>query len=439
MTGSTIAAVRGRRVWDSRGRPTVEVEVQLTNGVIGRAIAPAGASRGAAEAVDLRDGQPALGGMGVSRALASVNEEIVAVLLGRDPSRQEEIDADLIALDGTPNHARLGGNATIAASMAVLRAAAAARNQPLHLYLAGGKPARLPLPQIQMFGGGAHAGQRVDVQDFMIVPLTARSFDAAIEMAAEVYRSAGELMAAAGRLHGVADEGGFWPAFDSNEEALTMTVRAIERAGYQPGQEIGIALDVAASQLGTAGRYHLGLDNRELDADAMCAMLVSWIERYPIVSIEDPLGEDDAAGWTRLIAAIGGQVQIVGDDLLVTSARRVKEAAATGACNAVLIKPNQAGTVTGTKAALDAGRRAAWGTIVSARSGETEDVIIAHLAVGWDAGQIKVGSFARSERMAKWNELLRIEESLGERAVFAGAAALSARDERSSTTPPLSD
>ncbi len=421
MSGSIIARVHGRQVWDSRGRPTVEVEVDLTGGVTARAIAPAGASRGTNEAVDLRDGGQPAGGLGVARALARVNGEIARTLVGRDALAQAEVDSQLIALDGTPDKSRLGGNAMVATSMAVLHAAAAFRRQPLYAYLAEGRPVRLPLPEIQIFGGGAHAGRRVDVQDFMIAPLGAASFGDALIMTADVYRAAGELMAEAGRLYGVADEGGFWPAFDTNEDALTMIMRAIERAGYRPLEEIGISLDIAASQLGSGGRYTLGLERRQLDTDGMCEMLLTWLDRFPIVSIEDPLADDDVAGLIRFTAA-ATRVQVVGDDFLVTNARRVKDAAAAGACNAVLLKPNQVGTVTETKAALDAGKHAGWGTIVSARSGETEDVTIVHLAVGWDAGQLKVGSFARSERMAKWNEALRIEEALGGAAVFARGA-----------------
>jgi enolase len=424
MRDGTISRVLGRRVWDSRGRPTIEVEVRLANGITGRAIAPAGASRGSHEALDLRDGGEALGGFGVDRGLAHVNGEIAAMLIGRNAVAQEEIDRDLTSLDGTPTKARLGGNAIIATSMALLHASAALQDQPLYAYLAQGRRVRLPMPEVQIFGGGAHAGGRVDIQDFMIVPLGAQSFDEALVMSAEVYRAAGELMRDAGRLYGIADEGGFWPAFDSNEEALTMLVRAIERAGLRLLDDVGISLDVAASQLRRDGQYTLGLDRRVLDTDGMCELLLSWIARYPIVSIEDPLAEDDAAGLTRFTAAVGSGVQIVGDDFLVTNAQRVTDAAAAGACNAVLVKPNQAGTVTETKAALDAGKRAGWGTIVSARSGETEDVTIAHLAVGWDAGQLKVGSFARSERMAKWNEVLRIEAALGGRAFFCGRTVL---------------
>jgi enolase len=422
MTDTTITRVQGRRVWDSRGRPTVEVEVHLAGGVMGRAIAPAGASRGTHEAVDLRDGGDTLGGMGVSRAVAHVNNVIASRLMGRNALRQAEIDDELIQLDGTPTRSRLGGNAMIATSMAILHAAAGAHRMPLYAYLAQGNSVRMPLPEIQIFGGGAHAGRRVDIQDFMVMALGAHSFDEALVMSAEVYRAAGALMREAGKLQGVADEGGYWPAFDSNEQALTMLMRAIERAGYRPLEDIGISLDVAASEFGAQGRYRLGLDGRELDSDGLCELLLGWLERYPIVSIEDPLAEDDAEGMKKFTAAAGKRVQIIGDDFLVTNADRIR--AVGGACNAVLIKPNQAGTVTETKAALDAARRAGWSTIVSARSGETEDVTIVHLAVGWDAGQLKVGSFARSERMAKWNEALRIEEALGRHTSFAGRAAL---------------
>jgi enolase len=421
---TAIASIHGRRVWDSRGRPTVEAEVVLADGSRGRAIAPAGASRGSREAIDLRDGGDRLGGMDVTLALAHVDGPIAAALAGRDALDQPTVDAALIALDGTPNKATLGGNATTAVSLAVAHAAAAARRVPLWRHLAGDAPVTLPLPEIQVFGGGAHAGRRIDIQDLMVIAVGARSFAQALTMTADVYRAAGEAMAEAGRLAGVADEGGHWPAFDSNEEALTTLVRAIERAGYVPGADVAISLDVAASELGRDGRYRLGLERRELDRDAMAEMLLRWLDRYPIVSIEDPFGEDDRDGWIAFTRAAGSRVQIIGDDYLTTHAGRVDQAAADRACNAVLIKPNQAGTVTETLAALAAGKRAGFGTIVSARSGETEDVSIVHLAVGWSAGQLKVGSFARSERMAKWNEALRIEEALGAEARFAGREAL---------------
>ena len=426
MNSTAISAVRGRRVWDSRGRPTVEAEITLGCGARGRAIAPAGASRGAHEAVDLRDGGPRLGGLDVARAVANVNGPIALALAGMEARDPAAIDAALIALDGTADKSRLGGNALIATSLAVLHAAAAAEGVPLYRYLARERPIRLPLPEIQIFGGGAHAGRRVDIQDFMVMPLGAGDFAAALEMAAEVYRAAGELMRGAGKLAGVADEGGWWPAFGTNEEALDWLVRAIERAGLVPGSDLAISLDVAASEFGRGGRYRLGLEGRELDSDGLSELLLGWIGRYPIASIEDPLAEDDAEGLARFTRAVGDRVQVVGDDFLVTSAARVVAAAARGACNAVLVKPNQAGTVTEAKAALDAARNAGWATIVSARSGETEDVSIVHLAVGWDAAQLKVGSFARSERMAKWNEALRIAEAEGG-AVYAGRAALPQR------------
>jgi enolase len=393
-------------------------------GAVGRAIAPAGASRGTHEAVDLRDEGEMFGGMGVSRAVANVNTEIARLLTGKNADDQNAIDTALIELDGTTNKERLGGNATIAVSMAVLHAAAGAKRMPLWRHLAQGEQIRLPLPEIQIFGGGAHAGQRVDIQDFMIMPLAASSFAEAMAMTAEVYRAAGELMRDEGKLQGVADEGGFWPVFDSNEQALTQLTRAIEKAGYVPGEQIGISLDIAASQFRKGGRYVLGLEQRQFDSDGLCEMLVGWIERYAIVSVEDPLAEDDASGMQRFTAAVGSRVQVIGDDFLVTDADRVRRAAADRSCNAVLIKPNQAGTVSETRAALLAGQEAGFGTIVSARSGETEDVTIVHLATGWNAGQLKVGSFARSERMAKWNECLRIEEALGARACFAGRAVL---------------
>jgi enolase len=356
--------------------------------------------------------------------VAAVDGEIAQALIGQDGSDQAAIDRLMIALDGTPNKARLGGNAIVATSMAVLHAAAAAADVPLWRHLARGRRVRIPLPEIQIFGGGAHAARRVDVQDFMVMCPGATSFAQALEWTAEVYLAAGQLMRQAGTLQGVADEGGYWPAFGSNEQALDTLVAAIELAGFRPGPEVAISLDVAASEFGSQGRYALALDDRALDTDGMIAMLGRWIDSYPILSIEDPLAEDDAEGFVAFTAAYGDRCQVIGDDFLVTDAGRVRDAAATESATAVLVKPNQAGTVTETRAALTAGKDAGFGTIVSARSGETEDVTIVHLAVGWDAGQFKVGSFSRSERMAKWNEMLRIEEALGADAAFAGTAAL---------------
>jgi enolase len=420
MTATEIAQINARRIWDSRGRPTVEAEILLKGGATGRAIAPAGTSRGKYEAVDLRDGGKAFGGFGVEAALDSVNGPIKDRLAGMDAIDQEAVDLAMIDLDDTDNKSSLGGNATIAVSMAVLHASAAANELPLWKYLAGNNDVRIPMPEIQIFGGGAHAGGRVDIQDFMAIPVGAESFDEALEMVSEVYIAAGRLMADTGKQAGVADEGGWWPQFDTNEEALDMLTRSIEAADLEPGEDVAISLDIAASEFGKDGVYRLGLEGRELDGDGMVDLLGGWIDRYPIVSIEDPLGEDDPEPFRAFTEKYGTDIQIIGDDFLVTNAERIDDAADAGICNSALIKPNQAGTITETKAALDAARERGWGTVVSARSGETEDVTIAHLSVGWNAGQLKVGSFSRSERMAKWNEILRIEEALGDRARLAG-------------------
>jgi enolase len=416
---TAIEEVRGRRVWDSRGRPTVEAEVALRGGARGRAIAPAGASTGSAEALDKRDGGRAFGGHDVRTAVAAVNGTIAPALNGLDADAQSEVDRVLIDLDGTPSKEKLGANATIAVSMAVAHAAAAAAGLPLWRHLLRAGDAVLPLPEIQIFGGGVHAGRRIDIQDFMVVCPGAPSFAQALDWTAEVYRSAGQLMAEAGRLRGVADEGGFWPELESNEQALEMLLRSIEAAGYHPGEQVAIALDVAASELGRGGRYRLGLEGRELDTGGMIELLLDWLDRYPIVSIEDPLAEDDPEGFVAFTRAAGGRVQVVADDLTVTDAARVWAMADAGAGNTLLIKPNQRGTLSETLAAWDAARAAGWGGIVSARSGESEDVTIVHLAVGWGVPHLKVGSFARSERMAKWNEALRIEEELGASARLA--------------------
>jgi enolase len=421
MSDTRIRQIQARRVWDSRGRPTVEAEMTLADGSVGRAIVPAGASTGTREAIELRDGGPAFGGLDVQLALGHVRGEIAAALADRDAADQAALDRCLIELDGTPAKTRLGANATLAVSLAAAHAAAASAGLPLYRYLGGNGATTLPMPQIQIFGGGAHAGRRVDVQDFMVVCPGATSFAMALEWTAEVYRAAGQLMQRRGPLHGVADEGGWWPDFASNEQALQTLLQAIETAGYEPGAQVAIALDVAASEFGRGGRYRLALDGRELDADDMIEMLLRWIERYPIVSIEDPLAEDDLDGFARFTRAVGGKLQVVGDDLLVSQAPLLHEAAAVGAANCVLLKPNQRGTLSETLECWQAARQLGYAAIVSARSGESEDTTIVHLALGWGVGQLKVGSFARSERMAKWNEALRIEQRLGERARFAGA------------------
>jgi enolase len=414
VSSSRIASVIGRRIWDSRGRPTIEAEVRLAGGAVGRAIAPAGASTGSGEAVDRRDGGARFGGYDVTGAVAAVTGEIAGALAGRDAADQPAIDDALVRLDGTSDKSRLGGNALTAVSLAVAHAAAAAAGVPLWALHAEGRIVRLPLPEIQLFGGGAHAARRVDIQDFMVVPIGARTFPEALDMVAEVYRAAGAILTDMGRLMGVADEGGYWPAFDSNEEALQLAVRAIGRAGFEPGRDIALSLDVAASDFGKGGRYRLAREGKNIDTDGLIELLLGWLKRYPIVSIEDPLAEDDEAGLVAFTKAAGPRIQVVGDDYLVTSAARVRHAQAVRACNTALIKPNQAGTLSEAKAALDSAHAGGWNTIVSARSGESEDTSIVHLAVGWGAGQLKVGSFSRSERVAKWNEGLRIGEALGD-------------------------
>jgi enolase len=422
MTAFDIQSIHGRRVWDSRGRPTVEAEVTLKDGAKGRAIAPAGASKGTREALELRDGGNPFGGLDVLQAVAHINGEITKALIGTDAENQFALDQTLIALDGTENKTRLGANATLAVSMAAAHAMAQASGLALYRYLGQGKVGRLPMPQIQIFGGGAHAGRRVDVQDFMVVCPGASSFAQALEWTAEVYRHAGLLMAQRGSLFGVADEGGWWPDFSSNEQALEMLVLSIERAGFIPGEQVAIALDIAASEFGKLGQYRLGLESRALDSDGLIEMLLGWIAKYPIVSIEDPLAEDDPEGFARFTKAIGDRLQIVGDDFLVSSSKLIREAANIGAANTVLLKPNQRGTLSETLEAWKVAQELGYAAIVSARSGETEDTTIVDLAIGWNVGQLKVGSFARSERMAKWNHALRIEEELAGNAHFAGAS-----------------
>lgn len=413
MSGSAIRQVISRRVWDSRGNPTVEVDVHLESGAMGRSIAPAGASRGAREAVDLRDGGDFLLGKNVSHAVDNVTSRIAPAILGMDCNDLAAIDKTMIDLDGTRFKSDLGGNAMVATSLACLHASAAEARLPLWAWVskAYGRQPTIPLPEIQIFGGGAHAAQRVDIQDFMIMVPGAKSFDEAMEITSKVYFAAGRLMSekAGGGGLGVADEGGWWPVFDSNEEALETLVRAIEAAGEVPGERVVISLDIAASEFGKNGRYRLALDGSDMDSDGFSDLLGRWMETYPIASIEDPLGEDDQAGMVAFTRAYGDKVQIIGDDYLVTNAQLVRDAAADGACNAVLVKLNQAGTVSETIETFSAAEKAGYRSVISARSGETEDTTISHLSVGLNGGQLKVGSFTRSERMAKWNECLRIE------------------------------
>ena len=402
-----ILDVRGRQVWDSRGRPTVEAEVIVGRGTTalaaGRAIAPAGASTGSGEAVSLD----------AREAVHNIQTRIRDGLRALSVSDQQKLDERLIDLDGTPDKSRLGANAMVAVSLACAQADAAAQKIPLWKKLSGDKRVALPVPQIQIFGGGAHARGRCDVQDYMVVCVGAGSFAEALEWTAQIYAAAGKRLAKRGALHGVADEGGYWPAFKTNEEGLAELVGAISDAGFEPGADVAIALDIAASQLYRGGGYRLALEDRTLSAEQLHAMWLRWIERYPIVSIEDPFAENDAEAMRAFTRAVS--IQVVGDDFFVTNERRVRDA--NGACNTVLLKPDQVGTVSETLACWDAARAAGYRAIVSARSGESEDTSIVHLAVGWGVPQLKVGSFARSERMAKWNEGLRIEEALGAKAL----------------------
>lgn len=420
---TAIKSVHGRRIWDSRGQPTVEVEVTLDNGTIGRGIAPAGASRGTREAVDLRDGGETMRGKNVEKALEGINGPIARAVKGMEAGDQRAVDQAILALDSSPLKEILGGNATVATSLATLHAAAADASQPIWQYVANQydcTPA-LPLPEIQIFGGGAHAGRRVDIQDFMVMVPGASTFDEALEITQEIYFAAGDIMASKGKRAGVADEGGWWPLFDSNEEALETLVKAIEMAGEKPGDRVAISLDIAASEFRHNGNYRLALENRDMDSSALIDMLGNWLDAYPIVSIEDPLGEDDREGMIEFTRRFGERVQIIGDDYLVTNASLVQEAAEEKACNAVLIKVNQAGTLSESIDTFLSANTAKWGSVVSARSGETEDVTISHLATGLGCGQLKVGSFQRSERMAKWNECLRIGEALGADTFVGGA------------------
>ena len=420
MSGAAIVSVKGRQVWDSRGRPTVEAEVRLASGATGRAIAPSGASTGKREALDLRDGGERLGGFGVNRALAAVNGPIATGLRGLEASDQASVDAALIALDGTAQKSNLGGNALVAVSSAVAWAGAAEAKLPLWVHLRqlanlDRTAVTMPKPTIQIFGGGAHAGNRVDIQDFLVIAVGAATFAEAVEWSAEVYLAAADLMRKERSLSGVADEGGIWPDFTGNEQALEYLSRAIERAGFAPRRDMAIALDVAASNFLSDGTYVLARDGRRLSTEAMIGMLVEWVKTYPIVSLEDPVGEDDDAGFVEITRRLGEACLIVGDDYLTTNVERIERAAGRGACNAVLLKSNQCGTISELIAAANAARRLGWTKIMSGRSGESEDVTLSHLAVGLAADQIKVGSVTRSERTAKWNEVIRIEEAVKSR------------------------
>ena len=410
------------QIFDSRGNPTVEAVVTLDSGVCGQGLVPSGASTGRSESLELRDGDPdRFRGRSVFRAIENIRREIAPALVGWDVTDQVALDRRLTELDGTANKSRLGANAILGVSMAVARAAAAAKRKSLFDYLGNGAGNLLPLPEIQLFGGGRHANGRVDVQDFMVVAIGATTFEQTLEMTFNVFHTAGDLLKERGLLAGVADEGGYWPGFDRNEAVFGAMIEAIVRAGYEPGRQVAISLDLAASELYRDGEYRLGLEGKSFSSAAFAELLASWVDRYPIVSIEDPMAEEDWEGWALAQKLLGHRIQLIGDDLFTTNVERIRKGVELGVANAVLIKLNQIGTVTETLQAIRATQASGWLPVISARSGETEDTFIAHLAVATDAGQLKVGSFCRGERMAKWNELLRIQRELGLRAQFAGS------------------
>jgi enolase len=419
---NTICHVHAREVLDSRGNPTVEVDVHCQGGARGRAIVPSGASTGRHEAVELRDGDPArFGGKGVRKAVANVRDEIAPRLIGVSAAEQERIDRILCELDGTPNKARLGANAILGTSLACAHAAAAARGLPLWKYLAADGEPRLPLPMVNLISGGLHAGGNLDFQDFLLLPVGARSYSEALAMAVNVYRALSGVLIRHG-FEGVlvGDEGGFGPRLHGNEQAVQLCVEAIRAAGYEPGRDAALALDVAATHFHHGDCYRLKATvGTDQSADDMVRTLRRWVDNYPILSIEDGMAEDDWDGWRKLTDELGRRVQLIGDDLFVTNPERLRRGIETGTANAVLVKVNQIGTLTETLEVVRLARAAGYRAIISARSGETEDSTIADLAVATGAGQIKIGSVARGERLAKYNQLLRIEEEMGAGAPFA--------------------
>ena len=419
-----ITSLDALQIFDSRGNPTVEVIATLEDGTTGHGLVPSGASTGHHEALELRDGDKTrFRGKSVFKALSHVKGEIAREVVGRDVFDQSGLDESLIALDGTPGKSRLGANAILGTSMAVAQAAANAERVPLFESLGDGT--LLPLPEIQIFGGGKHAQGRIDIQDFMIMALKAQTYDETLEVTANVFHAAADIMKRRGTLAGVADEGGYWPVFDRNEDVFEALLAAIDLAGYTPGHEVGLSLDIAATDLYRDSFYTLGLEQRRFSTEEFAQLMTGWIEKYPIVSIEDPMAEDDWEGWKLVRQAIGHRCQLIGDDHFTTNLTRIERGIAANTANAVLIKLNQIGTVTETLAAIRRTQAAGWLPVVSARSGETEDAFIAHLAVATNAGQLKVGSFSRSERMAKWNEVLRIQRHLGSRSCFIGAGIFS--------------
>jgi enolase len=416
-----IARLAAREILDSRGHPTIEVDVVLENGQVGRAAVPSGASTGQHEALELRDGDPArYGGKGVTKAIRHVHDLIAPVLIGKDAEQQALIDHTLIDLDGTDNKGKLGANAILGVSLAVAKAAAAAQGTPLYRYLGGHTATILPVPLMNVINGGAHADNNVDLQEFMIVPVGAATFAEALRVGAETFHSLSRVLKAHGYSTAVGDEGGFAPRLRSNVEAIELILEAIAKAGYRAGSQLALALDPAASEFLDAGKYVFRKsDGSTRDAEGMVRFYAEWVRQYPIVSIEDGLAEDDWRGWKLLTTELGTKIQLVGDDLFVTDIRRLTRGIDEGAANAILIKLNQIGTLTETLQTMELAKSAAYRTVISHRSGETEDTTIAHLAVATAAGQIKAGSLSRTERICKYNQLLRIEEELGSRATVA--------------------
>ncbi|WP_216323805.1 phosphopyruvate hydratase [Deinococcus aestuarii] len=419
-----IEKVIAREVLDSRGNPTVEAEVHLDSGFSGRAIVPSGASTGSHEALELRDGGPRYGGKGVQKAVQNVNEVLGPAVVGLDASDQGAVDAAMLELDGSPNKGRLGGNAILAVSLATARAAANELDIPLYRYLGGSNAKTLPVPMMNVINGGAHADNSVDFQEFMVMPVGATSFREGLRYGAETFHALKKVLSGRGYNTNVGDEGGFAPDLKSNEEALEVLLEAIQKAGYEPGKDICIALDPAVTELYKDGQYHLESEGRTLSTEEMVDFWADWAGRYPIVSIEDGLAEDDWDGWRLLTQRIGDRVQLVGDDLFVTNPERLGRGIETGVGNAILVKVNQIGSLTESMDAIELAKRSRYGTIISHRSGESEDAFIADLAVATNAGQIKTGSASRSDRIAKYNQLLRIEDQLGSSAVYLGRRAL---------------
>ena len=422
---TAILDIVGREILDSRGNPTVEVDVVLETGVYGRAAVPSGASTGAHEAVELRDGDKSrYGGKGVLKAVAAVNNDICDALSGLDAEDQLAIDAVLCELDGTDNKARLGANAILGVSLAVAKAAAEQSGLPLYQYLGGPRAHVLPVPMMNIINGGEHADNPIDIQEFMIMPVAAESVADAVRMGSEVFHRLKADLKAAGHNTNVGDEGGFAPALNSTDEALKFIMKAIEGAGYRPGEDIYLALDVASTEFYRDGKYHLEGEGKTLSSADMVKYLDDLVSRYPIISIEDGMAEDDWDGWKALTDAIGSRVQLVGDDLFVTNPERLRQGIEKGVANSILVKVNQIGTLSETLDAVDMAHRAGYTSVLSHRSGETEDTTIADIAVATNCGQIKTGSLARSDRLAKYNQLIRIEEELGPSAVYAGRSVL---------------